>query len=141
MSKTYRAIMIDPDARSVTEINWDGSHDTMHELIGADTLDHFTMAMWEEDRHTDHGWVDDDGLKAGKPIQAFLLPLSKDPIAGKCLIVGADERGETADARLPLRLLLQDATWLGTILPEVHWEHTAQGSRAIVLYERLEARQ
>lgn len=41
------------------------------------------------------------------------------------------------DARMPLVLLRQDVTWLGLILPEVTWDHTAQGSRAIVTYSRV----
>jgi hypothetical protein len=83
------------------------------------------------------GWVDDDGLMGGKPVHAFLLPISKDPIAGRCVMLGADRHGMTCSARIPVVILQRDIEWLGLILPEVTWEHTASGSRAIVTYSRV----
>jgi hypothetical protein len=85
----------------------------------------------------DIGWVDDNGLNGGKPVHAFLLPIGKDPIAGRCVIVGADERGETCSARIPLIVLRRDVEWLGLIMSEVMWDHTEHGSRAIVTYSRV----
>lgn len=134
--KLYRAILIDPDARSIMELQSDLSLTSIHELIGAETLDQFGLASFEGG-YKDFGWIDDGGLSRGLPIHAFLLPTAKDPIAGKCLIVGANELGETCGCRMPIEILRQDVTWLGPILPEVHWEHTDIGSRAIVTYERV----
>jgi hypothetical protein len=136
MSKTYRVILIDPGARNIRELESDCSLDSIHKLVDAETLDHFRLAMFEN-RHVDTGWVDDGGLTRGKPVHAFLLPTAKDPIAGKCLIIGADERGETSSAQFPTAVLRQDVTWLGLIKPEVTWDHTAKGSHAIVTYSRV----
>jgi hypothetical protein len=137
MSKTYRVILIDPGAQIISELEWNGTLDALHALIDdAETLGHFKLAAFD-DRHIDVGWVDDAGLSRGKPICAFLLPTAKDPVAGKCAIVGADERGETASCRIPIEVLRQDVTWLGSILPEVVWDHTETGSRAIVTYSRV----
>jgi hypothetical protein len=137
MSKTYRVIVIDPRAQSVSEQEWNGSLDALHALIdGAETLGHFGLARFE-DGHIDTGWIDDTGLSRGEPICAFLLPTSKDPIGGTCVIVGADERGETTSCHMPIAVLRQDVTWLGPILPEVVWDHTETGSRAIVTYSRV----
>ena len=136
MSKMYRVILIDPELRDIRELESDCSLDNMHKLIGADTLDSFGLAI-HADRSRDMGWVDDNGLSGDKPVHAFLLPTSKDPIPGRCLIIGANERGETRGAQIPIELLRQDVTWLGKILPEVTWDHTAQGSRAIVTYSRV----
>lgn len=134
--KTYRAILIDPARQHVSEIESDCSLDSIHALIATEELTHFGLAIFQ-DGGRDQGWVDDFGLTRNKPIHAFLLPTSKDPIAGKCVIVGANERGETADAQFPIALLRQDVTWLGLILPEVTWDHTETGSRAIVTYSRV----
>lgn len=136
-TKTYRVILIDPAARSIVELESEVSNASMHELIGAEALDHFRLASFENDGHIDMGWVDDGGLSRGQPVHAFLLPTAKDPIAGKCLIVGADRRGETCDCRMPIEILQQDVTWLGLIRPEVTWDHTAQGSHTIVTYSRV----
>ena len=38
MTKSYRAIMIDPQARSVSELEISGKLDEMHKLVGAGTL-------------------------------------------------------------------------------------------------------
>ncbi|MCK1552699.1 hypothetical protein IVB11_27570 [Bradyrhizobium sp. 177] len=71
------------------------------------------------------------------PVNAFLLSFSRDPIARRCLVVGADRYGESCNARLPVAFLRADITWLGLIRPDVFWEDTAQGSRAIVTYSRV----
>jgi len=136
MSKTYRVILIDPEARSITEREIDVTVAALHELIGAETLDNFRLAMFEEDGHVDMGWVDDGGLSRGLPIHACLFPTS-DPIAGKCVIIGANRMGETADCRIPIEILRQDVTWLGLILPEVTWDETDIASQAIVTYSRV----
>jgi hypothetical protein len=132
----YRVILIDPALRLITEFKSDCSLDSIHNLVGAPVLGHFGLAR-HADGGRDTGWVDDNGLSAGLPVHAFLLPTSKDPIAGKCLIIGSDERGETADSQFPLSLLRQDVTWLGKILPEVTWDHTEIGSTGIVTYSRI----
>jgi hypothetical protein len=136
MIKTYRVILIDPAERHISEIESDCSLDSIHKLIDAPGIDSFGLAI-HQDGGRDMGWVDDVGLSGGKPVHAFLLPTSKDPIAGRCLVIGANYMGETTSARLPLELLRQDVTWLGMILPEVHWDHTDTGSRAIVTYSRV----
>jgi hypothetical protein len=136
MSKTFRVILIEPEACRISELQSSASLAAIHELVGAATLDSFGMAIYG-DGGRDMGWVDDDGLIGGVPVHAFLLPNVKDPIAGRCLILGANQRGETCSARLPLALLRQDVSWLGKIKPEVTWDHTELGSRAIVTYSRV----
>jgi hypothetical protein len=135
-SKTYRVILIDPVTEQITELQSDCSLDSVHALVEAEVLTHFGLAAFE-DGHRDFGWMDDLGLSRGEPIHAFLLPTSKDPFAGKCLILGTDERGEYADAGIPLQILLRDIKWLGLIRPEVFWEDTDTGSRAITTYSRV----
>jgi hypothetical protein len=135
-TKTYRVILIDPAAHSISELESSASLAALHELVGAETLDSFGLAAFENG-HRDMGWVDDGGLSRGEPIHAFLLPTSKDPIAGKCLIIGANRHGETSSCRIPIEILRQDVSWLGRILPEVTWDRTELGDRAIVTYSRV----
>jgi hypothetical protein len=137
MDKTYRVILINPEDRSIRELQASATLDNIHELVGAEVLGHFGVALFEDTGQMDTGWVDDGGLSRGEPVQAFLFPRTKDPIAGRCLIVGADRHGVTCDCRMPIEILRQDVTWLGKIVPEVTWDHTEQGSQAIVTYSRV----
>lgn len=134
--KTYRTILIDPKARTIRELNNNATLATIHEMVGAETLAHFGLAKFK-DGEIDTGWVDDGGMARGMPIEAFLLPTTKDPIAGKCLIIGADRYGETSNCLMPMEVLRQGVVWLGLILPEVTWDHTEFGSRAIVTYSKV----
>jgi hypothetical protein len=100
--KTYRVILIDPEARSIKELQNDASMDTIHELVGAELLDHFVIARHGDDGGFDHGWVDDNGLARGKPVHAFRLPRKDAPVAGRCVIVGADRDGEDCSAKMSM---------------------------------------
>ena len=136
MSKLYRTILIDPEARRVTEQKIEITNAALHQWIGAETLDNFGLASFPGG-YKDMCWVDDGGLSRGESIYAFLLPTAKDPVAGKCLIIGANAIGETASCRIPIEILRQDITWLGLIRPEVVWDRTETGERAIVTYSRV----
>jgi hypothetical protein len=134
--KTYRVILIDPEARNIRELQSDCSLDSIHKLVDAETLDNFGLAAFEGG-HKDSGWVDDGGLMRGEPIHAFLLPTAKDPVGGKCLIIGANYLGETENCRMPIEILRQDVTWLGLIKPEVIWDRVGNVDRSIVTYSRV----
>ena len=136
MSKTHRVILIDPALCRITVVDSSATLIAIHALIGTESLDHFTIAAFEG-HGFDVGWVDDHGLDGGQPVYAFVLPIAKDPIAGRCVIVGSDSRGETCSARFPLDVLRREVEWLGLILPEVTWDHSERGMRAIVTYSRV----
>ena len=137
--KIYRAILIDPKARIVKPVEYDGALETTRELVAAECVDSFRLADHKET--WDYGWCDNVGLALGKPIEAFLLSNRKDPIAGLCLIVGVQkETGDTCDAKFPLDILRREITWLGTILPEVTWDEPKNGPhRTIITYSRVKA--
>jgi hypothetical protein len=138
MDMKYRTVLIDPVQQQISVVGSDCSLKSIHELVGAETLTHRKIAEFA-DGGFDTMWADDLGLLAAKPIHGFLLSNSKDPMAGKCLLVGSDDYGETADAQMPLRFLREHVTWLGLILPEVTWDKTETGQRAIVTYARVKA--
>jgi hypothetical protein len=139
--KLYRAILIDPESRTVEVfvIRDDKSLlGDLHARIGAETLDHFIIA--DHETSWDQGWVEDGGLQRGQPIHGFLFEGSKDPIAGRCVLIGVDKDGRDAcDARFPLDALKRCITWLGLIKPDVTWDEHEGALRAIVLYERVKA--
>lgn len=132
----YRAILIDPEHRDIKAIETNAKLSDIKALIGTEDISDFRIADHEES--WDYGWVDDLGLTRNQPVHAFLFSIRKDPIAGKCLLLGVDkETRDTVDARFQLDVLRDSITWLGLIMPEVTWDHTEHGSRAIVTYSRM----
>jgi len=139
MTKYFRALLIDPERQTIRIVATTGRIEDVCSLIGASHLDSFRIA--EHETSVDYGWVDELGLRTnGKPFHAFKRDIrSHDPIAGRCLVLGADKEGETTNARMPVDYLRQHIVWLGLIIPEVFWEETDHGSRAIVTYARVKA--
>jgi hypothetical protein len=131
-----KAYLIDPLKREIREIEIGATNDRaltieMHRLIGADTLDHQRISDLR-----DTIWVDDAGLKRGEPVYAFALPIQRDPYAGTAIVIGADQIGRTRAPQIPIEALRNTVEWLGQIVPEVVWEETERGSRAIVTYNK-----
>jgi hypothetical protein len=136
MAKLYRVVLIDPDMRSLKVLRCGGTPSELRQLVGANDLDHMRVA--EHSATCDYGWVDGQALLRQKPVNAFKFHGWKDPIAGKCALIGADKRtGETVDAVMDYILLCGFVLWLGRILPEVTWDKTPAGVQAIVTYSRV----
>lgn len=133
-----RGVIIDPERRSVEVVETDGSPEQTQALVRASALDHFRLA--DHGESWDYGWVDDDGLTRGQPVHAFKIDIRDDPIAGRCLLIGVKkETGDTTDAHMPVDFLREHIDWLGEIVPEVTWDETESGSRAIVTYARVKS--
>lgn len=136
MAKTFRAVLIDPVLQSVAVTEIDGSLASIAAAVGTDNLDHFRIADFENS--WDYGWVDDTGLLRQQPIHAFLLAIRRDPLAGRCLLVGVDKGSkDNCDAKFDVQILRAEITWLGLIKPEVTSDKTEAGGRTIVTYERV----
>jgi hypothetical protein len=139
MTNQFRALLIDPERQTVRTVAITGRIEEICSLIGVNHLDSFRVA--EHETSFDYGWVDDLGLRTnGKPFHAFKCDIrGHDPIAGRgpgprCRQGGRDH--QRADAgRLPAPAY----RLLGLIIPEVFWEETDHGSRAIVTYARVKA--
>jgi hypothetical protein len=98
--RLVKAILIDPFACEVTEVEIDGDdHKSYYPLLSHETMpvDHFTTAHAGILKGRDAIFVDDEGLLKN-PERWFLMATSHQPFAGKGLIVGADKRGNAADA-------------------------------------------
>lgn len=136
MSKLYRVVLIDPDLRELKVLRWGGTPAELRELVGAVDLDHMRVA--DHYSSCDYGWRDAQGLLRQKPVNAFKFYGWKDPIAGKCALIGADrETGETMDAEMDYIQLRGYVMWLGCILPEVTWDKTPTGVQTIITYSRV----
>lgn len=91
-----RAILIDPFKHSITEVEYSGNYQDIYNLIDCDT---FTIAPITH--RGDAIFVDDEGLF--KPEQAFFKHDGyPQPLAGKGLILGCDEEGETVEPTISL---------------------------------------
>ena len=132
---TIRGVLIDPRNRQIKEIRI-RSTDVLKDIqrhISYQPMNSFRIAEFDESH--DYGWVYDMGISNGKPIHAFKLSGRSNPIAGNCVIIGADLRGETMEAKIPLDFLIENVQWLGVITPKLVWEKTSDGIRGVVTYE------
>jgi hypothetical protein len=139
MPEAFRALVIDPSQCSIIAVQTDGGLESLRALVAAPAgLDYFRIA--DHESSWDYGWCDELALARGKPVPAFLLSSHKDPIGGRCVLIGATkEGGDTCDAKFPIDVLLHTVTWLGVILPEVTWDKHEGVERAIVTYARVKA--
>jgi hypothetical protein len=139
--RTHRAIVIDPERRTITEVQLPDTLAAIRALIPRaddEGLDRFMLA--DHGESWDEGWVRDCGLANGEPVHAIKFLGWHDPHAGIVVIVGVDkETRQTCDARFPLTTLLGVVDWLGLIKADVTWVEEEDGSRAVITYERVVA--
>lgn len=141
MAAKLRALLIDPDQCRIDVHNVDAASivSTSYQLLQCSSIDHFRIA--DHGTSWDYAWVDDEGLKRGEPIAAFRLSVRRDPVAGRCLLLGVDKNtGETVDAKFPIDVLRENIEWMGLIRPEVTWDRQGDVNRAIVTYSRVKQR-
>jgi hypothetical protein len=135
MQKTFRALIIDPERCTIREIQTPCALDDCKRLVGGDGLDSFRI--FEHAESCDHALIYGRGLADGAPIHAFKFGIRRDPVAGRCLIIGADKQlRDHRDAAMSLFFLREIVTWLGLIKPEVTWVAEEHGDRAVVTYSR-----
>ena len=97
-----RAILIDPFACTVTEIEHDASdYKNVYPLLSHETM---PVRMFQIVRIGDDGdaiFVDEEGLL--KPCDRwFILRGFSQPLAGKGVVLGSDDEGETTSAKTSL---------------------------------------
>ena len=113
--------VIDPFNKTVTKVDWDGNYQSIYGHIGADCFD--TCRFTRDNR--DCAFVDDEGLF--KPDQAFfLIGEYPTPLAGKALVLGTDEAGDSISPQTFMTDL--KIRWVAPVTPEVwigeEWEPT-----------------
>jgi hypothetical protein len=115
--RMVRAILIDPFACSVTEIEHDGDdYKSMYPLLSHESMPVSTFQLVPSPilEPGDAVFVDEEGLM--KPCERwFKIAGFEQPLAGKGLVVGSDNNGDTASARTSV-----EAVKAGTIFGELH---------------------
>lgn len=113
MVKIVKGILIDPFACTVTEVEHDASGiDGIYKLISHESMpvDCFTCAYGRL-APGDAVFVDDEGLFKGAD-RFFLYPGNSQPLAGKGLVLGSDNEGETVDAKTTLAFVKANVRFL-----------------------------
>ena len=90
-----RAIIIDPQTKTVTEIEHSGDYKEIYKLIGND-CGTFTAPITLENGDTFYS--DDEGL-FHENIGAIIYPNWYSPIVGRTLILNTDDMGESGSAK------------------------------------------
>lgn len=105
--RMIKAILIDPFACEVKLVEYDGNdHRNIYPLLSHEVhkVDTFTTAQVDTLKGNDALFVDDNGLLNG-PVRWFQIGGGHQPFAGKGLIVGADEDGESASCETSVDLV------------------------------------
>jgi hypothetical protein len=101
-----RAILINPIDHTVTETEYSGDYKHIYELIDVDT---FTI-IHLQDKNRETMFLDDNGLL--KPNRFFKWHNYGQPLAGKALILGTDDEGESIGTKLTLDFVKEQVTFL-----------------------------
>jgi len=105
-----KAYLIDPVTRTVTEVEYSGDYQQIYKLIDCDT---FTCVDLNE--HADTVFVDDEGLINGKCTEFFLLRNYHQPLAGKGLVLGTNDEGDSVSPSITLDQLKSQIDWVPSI--------------------------
>ena len=102
-----KAYLIDPFTQSITEVEYSGDYKQIYSLIDADL---FTCADINE--FGDTVFVDDEGLINGKPQEFFLVADYPTPLAGKGLVLGTNQEGESVEPSITIDQLRANVDWI-----------------------------
>ncbi len=99
-----RAFLIDPEDRTICEIDFAGGLDNFYEVLGCSCI---TVAGPLP--NGDDVWVDDEGLLKD-PEYFFTIPRYPTPLAGRGLVLSCDDQGASGPANATLTDL---RAWIG----------------------------
>lgn len=91
-----RAYLIDPGLKTVTLVDYTGDYKNIYTHIGCDTFDAIQI-----NDNQDTIYVDDEGLLKG-PTSFFMVQGRDEPLAGKGLVLGTNEDGDSVEPKLTL---------------------------------------
>lgn len=106
MGKPCKAILIDPFACTVTEVDYSGDYRDIYKLLSHESMPvrNFEAAYPEFLKEGDTVYVDEEGLL--KPCARFILAHGHgQPFAGKALVFGTDEDGESVSPKTDLETI------------------------------------
>jgi len=96
--RTVKAILIDPFACKVSEVEYDGDqYEQIYGLLShpLHKVECFETAPTDTLKGMDALFVDENGL-LGQPVRWFQMAGGYQPIAGKGMIIGGDDEGDSA---------------------------------------------
>lgn len=102
-----KAYLIDPFEQTITEVEHDGKLETIYALIQCGDSG-FDLVHFGTNR--DGIFVDDEGLYK-KDQRYFVLEGFPSPLAGRGLVTGCDDEGETVAPKISLRHLVEKISW------------------------------
>lgn len=91
-----KAYLIDPQAKTVTEVYYNGNYQHIYQLIEVEL---FTVVNIDDNGNT--VFIDDEGL-LNSPRYFFKLAGYPQPLAGKGLVLGTDDDGESVEPTITL---------------------------------------
>ena len=99
-----KAYLIDPFARAITEVEYNGDYNEIYDLIDCDVF-----ACVDIDCKGNTVFIDDEGLITGKEQEFFNITHDEQgasqPLAGKGLVLGTDKEGESVAPSLTIEEL------------------------------------
>lgn len=101
------ALLIDPFTRTITEVEYSGNYQQIYDLIDCQTYDCARI-----NKHGDAIFVDDEGLISEKPQAFFLHKDYPQPLAGKGLVLGCDDEGESVAPHTTLDEVTAAVQWV-----------------------------
>jgi hypothetical protein len=102
-----KAFLIDPFKREITEVETDGSLESMYALLQVQMVESVYMD------NEDCIYVDEEGLLGNLLEQGwFAIPdFKEDPLAGRGLVLGTDAEGYNKDAVVTLEEIRRRVVW------------------------------
>ena len=99
-----RAILIDPFTQTIEEVDYSGDYKDIYALIDCEIFS--TLYV---DR-MDTLYIDDEGLYV-EDQRYFKIGLRGQPLAGKALVLGTDDNGESVDCASTLKSIQEMVEW------------------------------
>jgi hypothetical protein len=108
---TMRTILIDPEAQTIEELDFEGNYKDIQRIIGCNC---FTTVNIGNARivkmPNDALFIDDEGLLNPS---GFVFQFYDAKLVGKGLIIGCDDEGESAPADIDISEVRNNTQWLG----------------------------
>jgi hypothetical protein len=111
-----KAYLIDPFTKTISMVEYSGDYNEIYKLIECDT---FTCADFNS--FGDTVFVDDEGLINGKDQEFFLIGDYPSPLAGKALVLGTNQEGESVEPSMTIEQVAVRVDWI----PNIYTYHFA----------------
>ena len=126
--KAITALLIDPEKQIIREVKIPSSENPKHLQAIYAELNCSLVDIVRLDTGNDGVFVDDEGLLKTDPGPFFSFRGFPNPIAGRGLVLGADEDGNSCAPTVTSQELEEQIVWLPTIAAAVWYAAKSQNS-------------